>query len=195
MKTTLNNYEKQALDFLALTKTTFKCEFLKHGKHFENDKDTRDIYKITLERGKRSYSFNFGQSINCSGEYQVIERLRNKIWCEKTTGGKYALSAEDFKNLKHIMGIENDILKNPNFSAPTAYGVLACLTKYDPGTFEDFCSEFGYNEDSRTAERTYRAVLDEWMNISILFSDSEIEALQEIEYGTFINIKSEEINP
>src|SRR6185312_12921531 len=27
---------------------------------------------------------------------------------------------------------------------PTAYDVLACITKYDPGTFSNFCSDFGY---------------------------------------------------
>lgn len=34
---------------------------------------------------------------------------------------------------------------------PTMYDVLTCLTKYDPDTFEDFCSEFGYDTDSRRA--------------------------------------------
>lgn len=63
---------------------------------------------------------------------------------------------------------------------PTAYSVLACLTKYDVGSFEDFCSEFGYDTDSRTAERTYKAVCKEFAGISKLFTTEQLEQLQEI---------------
>ncbi len=66
-------------------------------------------------------------------------------------------------------------------TSPTAYDVLACLTKYDPSTFEDFCSEFGYDVDSRKAEKVYDAVCKEWANVQKIWSDKEIEALQEIQ--------------
>lgn len=63
---------------------------------------------------------------------------------------------------------------------PTAYNVLACLTKYDVGTFENFCSEFGYDTDSRKAYKTYKAVLREWKNVERLWTPEQIELLQEI---------------
>jgi len=63
---------------------------------------------------------------------------------------------------------------------PTMYDVLACLTKYDPGTFENFCSDYGYDTDSRSAERTYKAVCKEWQAVERLFGDI-IEELQEIQ--------------
>lgn len=62
---------------------------------------------------------------------------------------------------------------------PTMYDVLTVLTKGDPGTFEDFCSEYGYDEDSRKAERTYDGVKEEWANVENIFSDIPDE-LQEI---------------
>jgi hypothetical protein len=62
---------------------------------------------------------------------------------------------------------------------PRLYDVLACLQKYDVGSFEDFCGEFGYNDDSRTAERIYKAVCKEYDGVNRLFSDC-IEELQEI---------------
>lgn len=65
--------------------------------------------------------------------------------------------------------------------APSAYDVLACLTKYEPGTFEDFCSEFGYDTDSKRAEKTYNAVRDEYLNVSRLFNEDEMEMLREIQ--------------
>lgn len=66
-------------------------------------------------------------------------------------------------------------------TTPTAYDVLACLTKYDPGTFDNFCSEFGYDTDSRKAENVYKAVCKEYENVCRLFSDEQIELLQEIQ--------------
>lgn len=60
---------------------------------------------------------------------------------------------------------------------PTLYDVLACLTKYDPETFEDFCANYGYDEDSRKAEKTYKAVLKEFNNMNRLFTSEELELL------------------
>jgi len=66
---------------------------------------------------------------------------------------------------------------------PTAYDVLSCIQKYDVGTFEDFCHEFHYSEDSRTAERIYRAVLKECEGIARVFpqDDDSVDALREIQ--------------
>lgn len=63
---------------------------------------------------------------------------------------------------------------------PTAYDVLACIQKYEVGTFDDFCSDFGYDNDSRKAYKTYKAVLKEWKNIELLFTPEQLEILQEI---------------
>jgi len=178
--TNTTDYNQQAIDFLVKTNTAFNATFLKTGKHFTDDKDERDIYKIELKRGTRSYSFEFGQSIVCSGEYQVRKELQNKVWCKNTTGGKICLSAKEFKALGWMTGIEKDILKNVNFKAPSAYDVLACLTKYDPGTFEGFCSEFGCDTDSKKAEKTYNAVKDEYKSLCSLFTDDELQEMQEI---------------
>ena len=44
---------------------------------------------------------------------------------------------------------------------PTAEDVLDCLasdaSSVDQGSFDEWCRSFGYDEDSRTAERTYKA--------------------------------------
>jgi len=64
---------------------------------------------------------------------------------------------------------------------PIAYDLLACLQKCDVGSFENFCGDFGYDEDSRSAERTYDAVRDEWRKVQRFFTVQELEQLQEIQ--------------
>lgn len=63
---------------------------------------------------------------------------------------------------------------------PKLYNVLTCLQKYEVGTFENFCGEFGYNTDSRAAEKTYKAVLKEYNAMCRLFTAEQLEQLQEI---------------
>lgn len=72
-------------------------------------------------------------------------------------------------------------IQTKTISHPNAYDILACLQKGDPGTFENFCGDFGYDQDSRKAEKTYHAVVDEWKNIEKLFTEEELELLQEIQ--------------
>lgn len=64
---------------------------------------------------------------------------------------------------------------------PTLYDVLTCLQKYDVGSFEDFCGEFGYDEDSRNAEKIYNAVVKETEAMQRLFNDEELEILKLIQ--------------
>lgn len=111
---------------------SIESTFLKHGKHFIDDKENRDIYKVKIKRGRRSFTVEFGQSLNNS--------MKNRV-------------------------------------RPTYYDILACLQKYDIGSFDDFCSNFGYDTDSRRAERTYKAVCKEYNNMARLFNDEELEIL------------------
>lgn len=83
--------------------------------------------------------------------------------------------AESLKETKEIFE------ESPDKNKPSAYSVLSCLTKYDVGTFEDFCGDFGYDTDSRSAEKIYDAVCEEFKNVQTIWSDSEIELLQEIQ--------------
>lgn len=126
------DYNKQAIDFLNATSTSFDVAFKKHDFYFPDDKEQRDIFRITLKNKLHTYRFNFGQSVANAG------------------------------------------------ITPKPYDVLSCLTKYEVGTFENFCSDYGYDIDSRKAYKTYKAVMKEWKNIELLFTPEQIELLQEI---------------
>lgn len=90
----------------------------------------------------------------------------------KNTHGKYYFNFYDSVN-NYQKGIE-----------PTAYDVLACLQKYDCGSFEDFCLEFGYEcctyNEYRRALKIYNAVKNEYEHLTAMFTDEEMERLCEI---------------
>jgi len=53
--------------------------------------------------------------------------------------------------------------------------------KYFPESFENFCDCYGYDTDSRKAEKVYNAVKEEYLNLTTLFNDDEMELLREIQ--------------
>jgi hypothetical protein len=67
---------------------------------------------------------------------------------------------------------------------PTEYDILACLQKYEVGSFEDFVSEFGYDIefpiDKQRVKRIYNAVIREYESVRRCFTEEQIEALWEI---------------
>ena len=62
-----------------------------------------------------------------------------------------------------------------NIQTPTAYDILAALTKYDPGDFDDFLSDFGYqitsHQEYLRLHSLYYAVKDEYTSVYKMFSD------------------------
>lgn len=155
----------------------YECKFLKNDYHFNNDTSTRDIYEITLKRGTRNYTFNFGQSIMDSQYYQDSIKERTYTLNGQNRTGNYIIH-DISKFIKAFPNGGSQKLKLVKGKEPTLYDILTCLTKYDVGTFENFCSEFGYDEDSRSAEKTYNAVVKEYESMCRLFSDEELEVLQ-----------------
>ena len=79
----MNEYEKQARNFLKKYNAEITIEYLKTDYHFQGDKEKRDIYKITIMRGVNYYSFNYGDSIYNSmkkkrenpGNYDILACL------------------------------------------------------------------------------------------------------------------------
>ncbi|MEG2621377.1 MAG: hypothetical protein RSC06_00630, partial [Clostridia bacterium] len=66
----MTDYDQMAEDFLRKTRTVICKEFIGVKTHFEDDKEKRNVWKITIKRrcatfeGKeRSWSFDFGDSI------------------------------------------------------------------------------------------------------------------------------------
>lgn len=170
----MDKYTEQANEFIEKTQTIIDVEYLRNGLYFDSDKDKRDIYKITLSKGGRVFSFEFGQSIVHSGKWLIdyshkgytrgqglTDDEKKKAYCSYADHGKFCS-------------------RNKDFQAPTAYCVFSAMTKYDPGSLEEFCSEFGYDSDSRKAEKTYKAVKNEYIQLCTLYTDGELTMMAEI---------------
>lgn len=73
--------------------------------------------------------------------------------------------------------------RKPTFPPDLGYSVMCCIrrdyytTSQNYPNFESFCSEFGYDLDSRQAERTYKLSVEHGDNLSRVFDDELIETL------------------
>ena len=126
-------------------------------EHQANDFLSKTNTSIKIEFLK--YGSRFSGEKECRNIYKVKIKRENKSFSFNFGQSIYATSKGE---------------------KPTNYDILSCLQKYDVGSFEDFCSEFGYDEDSRKAEKTYNAVCKEYDNVCKIWSEKEIELLQEI---------------
>lgn len=166
-----NEYEKRAQEFLNTTGTKLIIVFDSLRPHFPGDtrRDQRDVYKVTLIRGARSYTFDFGQSFNCSGTALLKSRY---------------IANDKYPHVVATVGpLDKDYDRHPRV-APTAYDILAGLGLCYSEDFDDFIAEYGYEIASKTdyerALATYEACRDQSTQLQILFSDEELELLAEI---------------
>lgn len=109
-----------------------KIDLIGTRRYFDEDTESRNVYKITVRRDGKQISFKFGDSIN-----HTLEGIEPDLYDVLTT-----ISAEyDFNNTE----------------------------------FEEFCSEFGYNTDSRKAEKTFKLWKKQNTKLHKLFTDEEIQ--------------------
>jgi hypothetical protein len=128
-----------------------------HGKH----------YRCTFSRkDKGHFAVDFWNSY-ADEEHNWLLSNRYPRW------DLQYMNAEMSRKVKAVL---NDKKKR----VPVAYDVLACITKNDPGTFDNFCGDFGYDTDSRKAETVYQALQKEWRNVQRFFTAEELTELQEI---------------
>jgi hypothetical protein len=95
---------------------------------------------------------------------------------------KHRMFAMDSISTDYRLGelIKAELRKGKGRFEPTPYDVLTVITKQDPGSFEDFCGDFGYDTDSRKAESVYFAVQKEWSKVRRFFTADEITEMQDI---------------
>ena len=170
----MDEYLEQANNFL--NKANAKCEIVYGGisrNESWKEKEKRNWYDVTITTPRGKIAFTFWDSIHNT----EISTMTFEEYAKKKL--KYN-RVEDMSYGEKVKA-KNDLARLKADAVPNEYDVLACLQKYDVGTFEDFCSEFGYDEDSRTAERIYIAVIKEYKDLTRIFTEEQMEELCEIQ--------------
>ncbi len=60
----------------------------------------------------------------------------------------------------------------------TVADILSCATLSNPGLFEEFASEFGYDADSRKAEGIWKLCVTQYQQFAGMFSQADLEKLE-----------------
>lgn len=169
----MTEYEKQAADFLEKTGATLEARYLKYAPYFPEDEDSRDIWEIKLKRGSREYVFTFGSSLH------DLEEWQDEIW-KKRPSFMSRQTVEQERQKLIIARKVNQWGEMGKDHRPTAYDILAGMSKYEPAdNVDDFAAEFGYTKPSQ-ALKIFNAVQEEYKNLKMLFSDEEMELLREV---------------
>ena len=170
----MSEYVKQANDFLTKANATCKIEFggVSRNENWK-EKEKRNWYDVTITTPRGKMTFTFWDSIyNTKISTMTFEEYAKK---------KLKYNRVEDMSYGEKVKAKNDLARLKADAVPNEYDVLACLEKYDPGTFEDFCSEFGYDEDSKTAERIYIAVIKQYKDLTKIFTEEHMEELSEIQ--------------
>ena len=186
-KPIISEYDQQAIDFCDKNKIKISWVYRGHSDCWGDGKD-HAVWSADVENSEgRTENFKFNQSLNDS--YYFIDpysnfRLRKQPVPQGAQVESWRIGGRvNFRTKAtraNIKGCWTSANLNANTKEPTAYDLLSCLTKSDPGTLEDFCGDFGYDTDSKKATDTYFAVQQEWQKVNRLFSNCR-EEMQEID--------------
>lgn len=143
-----------------------KTEYVGFDKYWDTDKEKRNIIRvyITDKRDGASVDFRFGMSLNDTEILNLVASPYTEYWRFKNIG---------CQNM-------NDVRKKAQkVVADLLYSILTTikLEYYCPSTFEDFCCEFGYDIDSRSAFDSYQALSKMSGRLHKIFDAQEIECL------------------
>jgi hypothetical protein len=118
--------------------------------YFADDKEERLTLQIYIIREKAEISFRFGLSLN-------------------DTEAFFGAPGKPSEIAKKRQEVKNKLL----------YSLLSCIGSdyYIPDTFEEFCDEFGYDTDSRKAEKIFKGALEQSKMLHTIFKEEEIDCL------------------
>lgn len=167
-----SEYIKKAEQLMKTLNVTYTIEYDGIGINPNwNDKDKRTMYSVHLENSRGSMDFTFWSSMleaelrkMSMDDYCRIymrSRYQNLSYAEKSKANR----AYQKKLKKYKVDI---------------YDVVTALQKYEVGSFSDFCDKYGYDEDSRRAERIYLDCTDKYYKLKKMFTEEEMETLREV---------------
>lgn len=127
---------------------------------------------------------DFLKSCNATMEISYTGMELNSNWRDKELRNTYFTTITTPRGTMKVK-FWDSVYNTERGIKPTEYDILACLEKYDVGTFEDFVNEFGYDisepDDSRCVKRIYKAAIREYQDLCRCFTEDQIDSLREIQ--------------
>ena len=170
----MSEYTQKAKDFLASCNATMEIKYVGLEKPNWDDKSHR-TYDCTIKTPRGEMMVHFYDSLNntelCAMTVDEYLRKHYRLVELNQLDMRYRKAAAELKKKKAE-------------AIPTEYDILACLTKYDVGSMDDFMDEFGYEikctQDMTNFINTYNAVVKEYNDVRRCFTEEQIEKLCEI---------------
>jgi hypothetical protein len=166
----------------------FDYEFIPFSQSQHKDSDHKSLnYKVTITRNRSNFTFDYmmgcghvphkGIPIRPATNY-LKEMKRTIIDKSCETGYQSSWCS----GIERIMPVTKKGI--PQKITPENTNVLHCCLQdveaLDHPDFESWASDFGYDTDSRSGYKTYRACLANALRFSQLFKSEELEELREL---------------
>lgn len=171
----MTNYNEQAKQFLESTKTTLGIEKATEQTPpiWATNEKHGIKYTVTLSNSRGSYTFPFWDSVHNREVIDAIEKAA-------ATRTPWDRQSPEYFRAKDILKKNGATISDVEKFTPDAYDILACLDVLHEDTFEDFCSSFGYDVDSRQALKIFKAAEKQDRALRKLFTLEELDLLQDI---------------
>lgn len=103
-----------------------------------------------------------------------------KVFNDNETRGIYKITLWNDKG-SYSFKYGDSVANFKSNTAPTEYDILCCLDGVIYDSFTEFCDSFGYDTDSRSAHKIYKAVNKQAKQLNILFTQDQLDQLSEVQ--------------
>lgn len=179
----MNNVEKtteqwaeERAAFYAERDITYSAEFVPQSKSRNANEKNRSLnWRVTVSNKRGKIETDYMQGIGHIPDFNHNERITLEV------DERYKLASEEGKiwrgNKWHTKKLPEPKIDD------VMYSLVADSDVLDYATFEDWAQEFGYDEDSRKGEKTYRACLTIALQMRAMLGDKGMQRLRTLFEG------------
>ncbi len=152
------------------------------------------VYKVTITKNLvRKLTTHYGVAWGVLASWLLHDPKGKLVWANAKPWNPLSASLKDRKmalggnNSIYHTELRETLLKEARKAyKPTITDVVSSLAMdcgvLDCGCFEDWCSEYGYDTDSRKAERIYNQCKDNTLQMLQVFGTDTLNQIRELSY-------------
>lgn len=167
--------------FIASLEFSYTATFVPQSASRNASEENKSLnWRVALERGGRKFATDYMQGIGHvpgyvhGGRMSYEQGQLRKLQDAAAESGKYPDPKQPSQMFQRVKALPVPELRDILYSLVQDASVL------NSSGFEDWASELGYDTDSRKAEATYRACVDQSLAFKALIGEAHINKLQEL---------------